>query len=40
VASNVRFLKQREPGDPSSRKLMPQGVADGVQIHLADQSIK
>ena len=38
MASDVRFLKQRQPGNPSARKLMPQRFADGMEIHLADQT--
>ena len=37
VTGDVRFLKQREPGDSSAGELMPLRIAHGMQAHFVDQ---
>jgi hypothetical protein len=40
VAGDVRFLKQREPGDSSTGELMPLRFSDRVKLHFEDQPVE
>ncbi len=38
MAGYVRFLEQRETGDASAGKLVPQRFADRMEAHFLDQT--
>ena len=40
MTSDMRFLKQREAGDASSRKLMPVCGPDGMKAHFVDETLE
>ncbi len=40
MASDVRFLKQRQPGNPPARKLVPQRFPDRMQAHFLDEALE
>ncbi len=40
MAGDVGFLKQRETGDASAGKLIPDGFPNWMEIHFFDQAME